>query len=186
MPAPAQTSREEIVRAGRDLVEAGGLAALTMQAVAAAVGIRAPSIYKRVRDRDELIRLVTESVAQDLSAVLDDIPVCGDSRTDLRTLLAAARTFAHDHPRAYALIYSPVPDTARPDTEVLARASGRLLDLTSDLVGDEQALPAARTVVAWLHGFVIMDLAGAFRLGGDVEAAFGYGAERIIDALTGP
>ncbi len=184
MPAPAQTSLEAIVRAGRDTVEDGGLAALTMQAVAQAVGVRAPSIYKRLRDRDELVRLVTESVARDLGAVLDAAAVSGDARTDLRALLGVARDFAHRHPRGYALVYAPLREAARPDGEVLARASAPVLSATAALVGEEQALPAARTVVSWLHGFVTMELAGAFRLGGDVEAAFAFGADRLVDALN--
>jgi hypothetical protein len=52
------------------------------------------------------------------------------------------------------------------------------------LGGPEQALERARLVVAWAHGFVSMELAGAFRLGGDVDAAFDFGIDRLTDALT--
>lgn len=41
----------------------------------------------------------------------------------------------------------------------------------AQLAGDTIALEAARTVASWAHGFVSMELAGAFRLGGDVDAA---------------
>ncbi|WP_412159619.1 helix-turn-helix domain-containing protein, partial [Pantoea sp. SIMBA_079] len=54
MPTPEKTSRTAIVAAGRVLIESGGLDGLTMQAVAERVGVRAPSLYKRVRDRREL------------------------------------------------------------------------------------------------------------------------------------
>jgi AcrR family transcriptional regulator len=185
VPAPARTSREAIVAAGRNLLEQGGPGALTMQAVAEAVGVRAPSIYKRLRDRDELVRLVTEAVVRDLGAVLHAAAVTGEPRSDLRALVRAARGFAHRHPQGYALVYAPAPEPARPDGEVLAGATAPLLAVTATLVGEEQALPAARTVVAWLHGFLTMELAGAFRLGGDVGEAFEFGVERLVEVLAG-
>ena len=39
-PARARTSGDEIVAAGRELLEAGGLEAVTMQAVAERVGVK--------------------------------------------------------------------------------------------------------------------------------------------------
>lgn len=184
MPTPAQTSLAEIVRAGRDVIEAGGLDALTMNRVAASVGVRAPSLYKRLQDRDELVRLVAEDVACELASCLDAAATTGDPSTDLRALLAATRDFAHRNAEGYALVYARLPQPARPDREVLARASAAVLRTTAVLAGEEQSLPAARTLVAWLHGFVTMELAGAFRLGGDVDSAFEYGVDRLVDAVT--
>ena len=50
--------------------------------------------------------------------------------------------------------------------------------------GPEHALEAARTVVAWAHGFITMELAGAFSLGGDIDRAYAFGIERLAAALT--
>lgn len=52
----------------RDLLEKDGLAGLTMQAVAHRVGVRAPSLYKRVQSRDRLIQLVAEATLTELRA----------------------------------------------------------------------------------------------------------------------
>ena len=68
MPTPERTSRDAIVAAGRDLLETAGLDGLTMQAVAERVGVRAPSLYKRVRNRHQLITLVAEASLRELSA----------------------------------------------------------------------------------------------------------------------
>jgi len=65
MPAHAQTSTAAIVAAGRHLLEQRGVDALTMQGVAEAVGVRAPSLYKRVHGRCDLFRLILDDVADE-------------------------------------------------------------------------------------------------------------------------
>ena len=52
------------------------------------------------------------------------------------------------------------------------------------LVGEADALEGARTIVAWAHGFVTMELAGAFRLGGDLDAAYAFGIEAILSGVS--
>ena len=39
-------------------------------------------------------------------------------------------------------------------------------------------------MTAFAHGFVSMELTGAFRLGGDVDAAYRYGVDVLVDALA--
>lgn len=107
-----------------------------------------------------------------------------DPRETLTRLAHALRTFALDQPNAYRLIFGPLPASARPDLDTLSRASAPLLDATRALAGEEDALETARTVTAWANGFLLMELADAFRLGGDVDRAFSWGVARIIDSIT--
>lgn len=183
MPTPARTSIAEIVLAGRRILEAEGLDALTMQAVANAVGVRAPSLYKRVRGRAELVHLVANDVAISLAAHLDAAARRGHPRHDLRAMANAHRAFARANPRAYGLLFAPLPEDWRVDADLNARVSAVVIRATAALAGEQHALEAARTVVAWAHGFVTMELADAFRLGSDVDAAFAYGIDRITTAI---
>ena len=183
MPTPARTSREAIVRAARDLLEQGGPEAVTMSGVAQSVAVRAPSLYKHVRNRSDLLRLVIEDVAADLAATVDRAVPSEDPAADLRSIALAFRRFAHRNPQAYGLIFANVPEEWRAAPETLARANEALLRTTAALAGEGHALEAARTVVAWAHGFVSMELAGAFRLGGSVDDAFGFGVDRLAEAL---
>lgn len=187
-PARAKTTDDAILRAATRLVEEGGLEALTMQAVAATVGIRAPSIYKRLRDRAALVRAVQESVTSELAAELRRVSVGDDARTDLEAMADAYRAFARRHPGTYGLLFTALPDEMRVSAASNEAAVEPLFAALASLVGDDRAgtLAAARLVVAFVHGFVSMELAGAFRLGGDVDAAWHSSVATILDALARP
>ena len=177
MPTPDKTSLEAIVIAARDLLEEEGLAALTMQAVAHRVGVRAPSLYKRVQSRDDLIQLLAEASLTDLADRLNSAP-------DLVHLADRFRAFGHERPAAFQLIMSPgagIP-VARP--EFGAAASAAVLDLAGALAGADNALEAARTLTAWAAGFISMELNGGFNLGGNVEHAWEFGVTRIVAAIA--
>lgn len=181
MPAHSQTSTANIVAAGRRLLEERGTDALTMRDVADAVGVRAPSLYKRVRGRSDLVRLILEDVADELTSALDAAAGGSDPVADVRAMTGAYRAFAHSNPVAHALMYAPqaVPgSTARS-----VRSSATFLRVIAELVGPAHALPAARTIVAWANGFITMELTGAFRLGGDVQQAWDFGLDRILAAV---
>lgn len=173
MPTPERTSFAEIVTAGREILESHGLAGLTMQSVAARVGVRAPSLYKRVRDRDALIDAVAEATVADLTHRLEA------SDRSLEALARTYRAFAHERPEGFRLMFA----TAAPQ-HALDRASATIVRSAGELAGDEHALEAARLITAWATGFLHMELAGAFRLGGDVDEAFDFGLQALRRGLT--
>lgn len=175
MPTPERTSLAQIIAAGAALLEEGGESAVTMQAVAHAVGVRAPSLYKRVRDRDALIRLVAETTADELGRQL----VASDG--SIGDLARTYRAFAQARPEGFRLLFAVAGDEGP-----LSRVSDPLIAAARRLVGDERALDAARLVTAWATGFLTMELAGAFRLGGDLDEAFAFGLERIEAGLGVP
>ncbi|GAA3861782.1 TetR/AcrR family transcriptional regulator [Leifsonia kafniensis] len=184
MPTPERTSREAIVAVGRELLEAEGLAGLTMQAVADRVGVKAPSLYKRVRNRDELVRLITEATIDDLG---EELRKAAAGPTDAPSLVAALalafRAFAHRFPAGFHLIFAPGPVGTRPSYDAIVASSLPLLEVAGALAGPERALDAARTLTAWANGFISMELAGAFNLGGDVDEAFAFGIRTLTTAL---
>jgi AcrR family transcriptional regulator len=186
MPTPTRITPESLRAAARDVLERDGRDGLTMQAVATALGVRAPSLYKHVRDRDDLVRVVAEDVARDLGERVDlaIATAGGDALAAARALAAAARRFAHERPHGYALVFGPLPESQRADRAALDRSSAAILELSRRLAGDEHALEAARTLTAWMHGFTSMELAGAFRLGGDVDEAWEFGLVRLVSGLA--
>jgi hypothetical protein len=95
----------------------------------------------------------------------------------------AVAVVARSHPETYALLFSRLPEGSRIDPALNARASQAVVRTAGSLAGSDDALDAARTFVAWANGFIGMELAGAFRLGGDVDRAFEYGIDRIGAAV---
>ncbi|WP_127819004.1 TetR/AcrR family transcriptional regulator [Microbacterium sp. CPCC 204701] len=172
MPTPERTSVAQIVEAGRDILEERGRAGLTMQSVAARVGVRAPSLYKRVRDRDALIAAVAEATVEELTRRLEA------SDRSLEALARTYRAFAHERPEGFRLMFA-----ASAPQDALVRGAAAIVRSAADLAGEEHALEAARLVTAWATGFVHMELAGAFRLGGDIGEAFEFGLTALRRGL---
>ena len=183
-PAPARTSRDAILSAARALLEEGGLDVVTMAAVGDRVGVRGPSLYKHVPNRAALIRAIAEAVTEDLSRALRQAVAAGDPQADLRAAALAYRAFVHANPNAYGLLFANVAPEQQPDPEAVAETGRPLVEAMALLVGPDASLPAARTVAAWAHGFVSMELAGAFRLGGDLDDAYEAGIETILAGVS--
>jgi AcrR family transcriptional regulator len=184
-PAPARTSNDAIAAAARRILETEGLPAVTMRAVADAVGVKGPSLYKRVPDRAALLRIVAEGVAADLERTLSLAAGDNDPRKGITSAVAAYRAFVRNNPNGYRLLFADLPPDALPDPGRLAALGAPLVAAASGLAVDADALAAARTIVAWAHGFVTMELAGAFQLGGDIESAYSFGIEAILAGVSG-
>jgi AcrR family transcriptional regulator len=184
-PAPARTSNDAIVRAAREILEADGLSALTMRRVAEAVGVKGPSLYKRLPDREALLRAVVDDVVDDLSLAMARATATDDPYADLEATATAYRAFVHRNPNGYRLLFTELPSGASPDPAILAALGQPIVAAVARLAGESASLEGARTFVAWAHGFVSMELSGAFRLGGDLDAAYAFGVEAILAAVSG-
>jgi hypothetical protein len=95
----------------------------------------------------------------------------------------AYRAFAKANPGGYALIYDAAAE--RTEDGLRARTSALAVTMPSfvALVGERDALNAARVLAPFLHGFVSMELAGAFRLGPGLDQAFERGVATILAGL---
>lgn len=183
MPAVAKTSRERIVAIGRELLEEGGPDAVTMQAVADRVGVRPPSLYKHVRDREDLLADVVAATMAEITERIEAAQAGDDPRRTIVEQARLMRRFAQERPHGYGLAFGAVPGVPAPDPAASLRTLRPLLDAVARLVGEEHALDGARFVTAWANGFITMERMGALRMGGDVGAAWEWGLERVVAAL---
>jgi AcrR family transcriptional regulator len=157
----------EILDAAESIVEREGIDALTMRRLADDVGIRAASLYKHIRDKDELLAMLQERALDSMGAVLVDAD-------DLASLGRAYRSWALAHPAMYELTCRrPLArDRLLPGAEDAAAAP-----VIAAVGGDEHR---ARALWAAAHGLVDLELADRFPEGADLDAAW----QALIDAFS--
>ena len=169
------TRREEIVAAALTLLEEDGPEAVTMRAVAARVGIKAPSLYKHVPDKDDLETLLIAEGFRQSGAAFSAVV---DSPDPLAAIARAYRAWAADHPHLYRLMtHKPLQRDKLP-AGLEAAAAQPLLDA----VGGERDL--ARAAWALAHGLTSLELAGRFPPEADVDAAWQVGVAALNHAAA--
>jgi AcrR family transcriptional regulator len=169
-PRPRRSARlDEILSAAERIVEDEGVDALTMRRLGEQVGMRAPSLYKHVASKEDLL---AELQAQALASMGAELVEAGP---DLGALARRYRAWALAHPGLYEL--GTRRQLARD------RLPGGLEDwaaapLVEAVGGDEHR---ARALWAAAHGLVDLELADRYPPGADLDAAWGA----LVAAFTG-
>lgn len=174
IPAGALSRRHDIVTAARQVLEEQGLQGLTMRAIAAHLGIRAPSLYKHIADKAELEAALAADGLRE-QAELFEVAV-QESPDPVVAIAADYRAWAHAHPHLYRLMTErPLPRERLPEG-LEARAISPLLAAVG---GDRDR---ARAVWAFAHGMVALELANRFPPQADLPAAWAVGLGGITAA----
>jgi AcrR family transcriptional regulator len=174
---------DAVVDAATAIVEAEGEQALTLNRVARELNVKPPSLYNHVAGVERLRRDVALRATEDLGSRLGAAAMGRSGRAALQAIAAELRSYAAAHPGLYGLTAR-----ARPDDEIYASASLRALEPVLailrgyDLDGDE-AIHAARTIRAALHGFVSLESTGGFGLDVSVDETFEWLVERLAETL---
>ncbi len=104
VPRP-QLSREVVVAAALEVVEAAGGQALTMRRVADQIGVSASSLYGYVANKEELVQLVLERIIEEIDIPLAD----GDWQEMLKQFGRAMLGVFRRHPGVAGLTLGRVP-----------------------------------------------------------------------------
>ena len=167
-------------------MEAGGVEALTVSAVAQGAGVKAPSLYKHFVDRAALLKAVEITILLELEAELRRETRGKTPKARLKSMAHAYRRFGKAAPNRYRVIYS---GNAFTDPEIreacLFSAQPLFEELRAAGIAEDRVLLVSRTMVPFLHGFVLMEIGSAFTLGGDVDQAFELALETILKGLPG-
>jgi AcrR family transcriptional regulator len=151
-PRRQAPSVERIVERSVAVADAEGMAAVSMRRVAADLGSGTASLYRYVRNRDELVELMVDAVWADEPA-----PASGDWRRDLTAFARSQRSTLLRHPWLSAEL------TARPSLgpNVLRRSDAAFAAATALAPDITLAAQVVATVLAYVRGAVSVEIAEA-------------------------
>ncbi|MEV4802877.1 WHG domain-containing protein [Nonomuraea sp. NPDC049421] len=161
--ARAGVTAERLTQAAAELADEIGFQNVTVSALARAFGVKPAALYSHVKDLQDLrIRVAKLALAElaDRAATA----LAGRSGKDALVAFANAyRDYAKEHPGRYAaaqleMDYETAADSAAPRHSEMTRAILRGYDLP-----DPAQTDAVRMLGAAFHGYVSLEMVGAFR-----------------------
>ncbi len=135
-----------LLAAARGELARVGAAALSVRAVARAMGMAPSALFRYIAGRDDLLTLLIVAAYDDLADAVEAreraVPRA-DPRGRWRAIAHGVRDWAHAHPHEWALLYgSPVPEYDAPAERTTA-AGTRVTDLLVALAGEPEWTPPA-------------------------------------------
>ena len=189
----AETTKERLVAAASDLLDAGGQGAVTLRAVAEVVGVSHNAPYRHFLDRSALLAAVAERdfdrLGQAFQAKADDPQ---DARLSLRAALMVVVAYAREHPARYRLLFSdPNLVSGNGALEVAAFGSFQAFAAIVRRCQMDKSLRSIETarmtglIYATLHGAIDLEIGGRARKAkglGSIEAT----VDLLLDLLAHP
>ena|SRR5438445_13631261 len=205
-PGAGEVSHERIVAAARELIDAGGVEALSMRKLAAEIGVAPTGIYWHVGSRDDLLNAVLDVMVADLP------PIIARGAVPRARLASVARSI-RDQVRAttvaqqLATALNRTAELSFPAQVALAR------EMAAAGVRGEDAARAVRAVLFLVGGFILLednfrhrqpgsrttqdlwrslddptldaDLRTAMSRPADTDALFDYAVNRLLESILG-
>lgn len=150
-----EATRARILEAAWELARRDGLAALSFREVAAAVGMRAPSLYTYFDSKNDLYDAMYAETAEMVAKVIRDGAVGSTPKDRLRSgMHAFVAFFAADPARYQLLVERPVPGfVPRPESFAVSRetfAATIATDLAALQITGERATNLWRAITTGL------------------------------------
>ena len=164
---------EIVTEAAAAIVDAEGLAGLTLARLAITLRVAPPSLYKHVRGLEDVIVRVTTLAIRRLADRLEAAAIGRSGSRALQAIAEAYRRFAIEHVGLYLLTQSaPAPTSAEQQVEV-----ARALEVFAAVVAgygtpDELTIHAIRLTRAGLHGFADIEARGGFQMTACADESF--------------
>jgi AcrR family transcriptional regulator len=177
MAYPKLLSSEEILKTSVHLVEHGDADGLSLRAVAAELGVKAPSLYRYFPDKGALEVAVAEEILTVMLGEFRTASATADPAARFRRVVDAYLRFARERFPLYAFVMQ----NSHP--ERYGSGAGKavwnlLLEAASGVSGQPDDTAAAVATWAFLHGYATLERSGAFGPSGPKG-----GLERGVEAF---
>lgn len=167
------------------LIDERGRDALTLATLAARLDVKAPSLYKHIDGLGRLQQQVAVSSKAELARRLHHSIAGRSGEHAVQALADAYRHWALAHPGRYGMtIAAPNPadhDDVDASQDLFGVVGSALASFGLDSVSTVDAI---RHLRALLHGFVELEIAGAFAMPLDLEQSFQRALAVAIDSFT--
>jgi AcrR family transcriptional regulator len=131
-----QETLAEIKRHALEQIGEGGTAALSLNAIAKAMGMSGPAIYRYFASRDELLAALVHDGYGELTRVIVETAANGPERTPadrLRAVAIAYQGWAREHRHHYGMLFGARPAGFRDPEEAIDVIDGAMAVLLAQL-----------------------------------------------------
>ncbi|WP_439382821.1 TetR/AcrR family transcriptional regulator [Amycolatopsis lexingtonensis] len=180
--ASAAATRRALLDAAADLLDRGGLEAVTLRAVGAQAGVTRGAPYRHFPDKESLLIAIGvrawERLGAQMQALRGNSGLSAEEK--LRSGITALVGIGRSQPHLYKLMFGNPPG----DPMALARAAEHsqteFLAIVADLVGDQDARRYGALLISTANGIAGMEVGGQL----PNEKWGTVTAEELIDTLV--
>ncbi|WP_181275752.1 TetR/AcrR family transcriptional regulator [Brevibacterium oceani] len=129
---PRQRARLEteaqITQIGNRMIDEGGVAGLSLRAIARELGVVSSAVYRYVKSRDELLTILIRDA---FTQIADEVDAALEDERSVQALALSMLDWSRRFPSRWALIYgTPVPDYEAPRQETVVPGTRVMVALT--------------------------------------------------------
>ena len=171
-------NRDKVVEATIELVNDAGPDACGVNNVARALGIKPPSLYNHVGGNADLRKAVALEGWRRVGAATA-------SHREVLTLGRAYRDWARENLGLYRLMSATSLDPEDPEVRpILVEGLAPYVETMAGLgLTDDDAIHMIRALRAAVHGFILLELDGQFRMSQDPDVSFERCLEMMLRGL---
>ena len=181
MSPRSNLSKQTVVQAAADLINAEGLEALSLGRLAKELDIRTPSLYNHVDGLPGLMRELSVLNAHNLAECISEAAIGQSGPEAVKALMQAIRAYIKECPGLYlstlrASGTQPEADPQLEQEEARSVKVGMAVMASFGLEGEE-AVHALRGLRSLVHGFATLEISGGFGIPLDLDESF----SRLVD-----